>query len=151
MLILTSKIQRLALGPKPKHVLCSLAQSRAQSTSVTQEPYWQKIKPWKDVPAEEFKSYRWQVCSFKRVIVRGQVFNNCDAACPHCTGYEKIASILVRCTTAGARSIEESPAQEDPNKRRFHQGCDRCTKISANGDQTHSTPVISHRLEQSFG
>ena len=26
-----------------------------------QEPYWQKLKPWSNVTAEEFKTYRWQV------------------------------------------------------------------------------------------
>lgn len=25
------------------------------------ERYWEQT-PWKDVPAEEFNSYRWQVC-----------------------------------------------------------------------------------------
>ncbi|KAJ4335561.1 hypothetical protein N0V95_008875 [Ascochyta clinopodiicola] len=35
----------------------------SQSTSATQEPYWQGIKPWKDVSAEDFKSYRWQLAN----------------------------------------------------------------------------------------
>jgi hypothetical protein len=38
----------------PKH------SRRTLSTMVEGERYW-KQTPWKDVPAEEFNSYRWQV------------------------------------------------------------------------------------------
>ncbi|KAF1360113.1 kama family protein [Lizonia empirigonia] len=60
MLASSTRVQRLALRSKPQHMRCLFVQHRAQSTSFTQDPYWQKIKPWKDVPSEEFRSYRWQ-------------------------------------------------------------------------------------------
>jgi lysine 2,3-aminomutase len=63
MFIPTIRSQGLALRPKPRALSQSIAQYRSASTLTDQEPYWQKIKPWKDVPAEEFKSYRWQVSS----------------------------------------------------------------------------------------
>jgi hypothetical protein len=48
--------------PRPYRVpLVPLIRSgRALSTLVDGEVYW-KGTPWKDVPAEEFNSYRWQV------------------------------------------------------------------------------------------
>ena len=61
MLVLTTRIQRSALQPKSQKFFCSLVQSRSLSKLIEQEPYWQKIKPWENVTAEEFKSYRWQV------------------------------------------------------------------------------------------
>jgi hypothetical protein len=61
MLISTIRPQGLALRLKPQALSQFIAQHRSASTLTDQEPYWQKIKPWRDVPAEEFKSYRWQV------------------------------------------------------------------------------------------
>lgn len=29
----------------------------------SQEPYWQKLKPWSNVTTEEFKTYRWQLAN----------------------------------------------------------------------------------------
>ncbi|KAF2622594.1 kama family protein [Macroventuria anomochaeta] len=63
MFVSTIRVHRLALRPRLQNLSCSLAQSRSQSTFAEEEPYWQKIKPWKDVPAEEFKSYRWQLAN----------------------------------------------------------------------------------------
>ncbi|KAJ4991085.1 L-lysine 2,3-aminomutase [Stagonosporopsis vannaccii] len=64
MLVLTTRVKRSALQTKTQKCLCSLVQSRSLSKLTEQEPYWQKIKPWENIKAEEFKSYRWQVSPY---------------------------------------------------------------------------------------
>lgn len=61
MLLFTSRAQRLTLRTQAQNLVNSLPSYRSVSTCTDQEPYWQKIKPWKDITAEQFKSYRWQV------------------------------------------------------------------------------------------
>jgi hypothetical protein len=34
------------------------------NTTVTKDPYWQRVSVWKDVGEDEFLRYRWQVSQF---------------------------------------------------------------------------------------
>ncbi|KAF1924668.1 kama family protein [Didymella exigua CBS 183.55] len=63
MFLSTIRAQCLALRPNSLVLPHLTTQYRSLSTSTEKEPYWQKIEPWKDVTAEDFKSYRWQLAN----------------------------------------------------------------------------------------
>lgn len=135
MFALTSRVERLALRPRSQNLFYSLAQCRSLSTIAEKEPYWQKIKPWKDVTAEEFKSYRWQVRLDTLSIMVDQPAEFCTIAREYRTRYTKIAPFPVRCATTSAWRSEEKPsAPEDQDERTVHRGCNCCIEVSPDGD-----------------
>ncbi|XPS94804.1 Lysine 2,3-aminomutase [Ascochyta lentis] len=168
----TVGVQRLALRLKPQNVFPTLVKYRAQSTSAAQDPYWQRIKPWKDVPAEEFKSYRWQLANtvpdtrklhrfltdvlppllgptnnplLKKIRTRQQFIEDATAAL-------KLAPMAIRLTPHLLSVIDWNNPLDDPIRRQFlplasgivpdHEGL----KLDSLNEQSDSpVPGLVHR------
>jgi hypothetical protein len=91
----TVAARSLALRSRPLRISLSLQHSQPQSTSTSSgtDNYWQQIKPWKDVSAEEFMSYRWQVSSRS---LQSPVSLLTSPASKHRTRYKKATLFSLR-------------------------------------------------------
>jgi hypothetical protein len=77
----TSSILALSRMVRPSLPRLMLRAQQGRRTSSQQfvdgERYW-KDTPWRDTPAEEFNSYRWQVSDLRQITVDLVVFQNAD-------------------------------------------------------------------------
>ncbi|KAJ8115919.1 hypothetical protein OPT61_g2540 [Boeremia exigua] len=139
MLGLSTRLQRQALQSMPRTTICSPTQCRPLSTLTGQEPYWQKIKPWENITAEEFKSYRWQLANtvpdtrklqrflsdvlprelgesnnirLKNIRTRDQFIDDATAAL-------KLAPMAIRLTPHLLSVIDWKNPLDDPIRRQF--------------------------------
>jgi hypothetical protein len=136
----TVAARSLALRSRPLRVSLSLQHSQPQSTSTSSgtDNYWQQIKPWKDVSAEEFMSYRWQVSS------RSQQYPVSPLTIPaskHRTRYKKATFFSLGSIIAHFGQIQQPTAAENKDKRGIHSRRCGSSQISPYGhppDSAHS-------------
>ena len=59
----TLQSSRVVATPRNFATTYSLNQHASDTEQI---PYWKRLSPWKDVPADDFLKYGWQVCSVYR-------------------------------------------------------------------------------------
>jgi hypothetical protein len=136
----TVAARSLALRSRPLRVSLSLQHSQPQSTSTSSgtDNYWQQIKPWKDVSAEEFMSYRWQVgsrspqCPVSPLTI---------PASKHRTRYKKATFFSLRSIITNFGQIQQPTVAKNKDKRAIHRRRCSSSQIGPYGyppDSAHS-------------
>jgi hypothetical protein len=133
------------------HVGRPFVHCRAQSTLVDGERYWEGT-PWKDVPVEEFNSYRWQVSTFQPNFSSAQqVSMLICVACKYCREPTQAVQVSFPSVAGEAWAVNERFATKHTHERELYRRCDSRHQTSPDGDPTNPAHLIACGLEQPTG
>ena len=141
----TAAARSMALRSRSLRVSFPLQHTQPQSTFSGTDNYWQRIKPWKDVSAEEFISYRWQVCSR---ALSGPAPALTTLASKHRTRHKKATQLPLGGISTSLGRISQSTIAENQDERAIHRRRCSSSQVSPHGHSSNPAHTVTHRLGQ---